>query len=520
MPICAIYARVSDEDQVKGESIEHQISFVREFVRRRSTEENEIWVTPDVHVYVDEGITGTSFIKREAVQRLISGAQAKKFDIVLFKGISRFARDTVDALVMMRTLLANGVRIISLEENFDSCKDNAEFIFTIHSALAQAESEKIAIRVRIGAVEKAKSGRWNSMAPDGYVLNRQSQKLEIDPATAPMIQRIYHMALEGYGPWSIADKLNTEGLYTPRGKEWTRKRIRGILSNPVYIGDVVYGRREKRLSIPDGNDPLSRKKRTVFVNHDDQILTCRNAHPSIVDRDMFNLIQDQLVSRSTRKGKVGHHRLLTKGILVCKCERNMTVKHNHLGYVYYVCSGKLTRGNHYCNQRFLRVLDLETAVLDRLRADVQAAINMDSIHIVQNMPAKSTKQDLYKVNQQIEREMVRSQLLFDRYSDGSLSNDQFTKMNQTIRQRILSFQQIRLQLDQRQKHSREEIDVGSTVKKVIDNFLSTRSTDQHVTRQFIETLIERIQIINSTPNDVQLRITYRFANKLSNCVVQ
>src|SRR5579875_3588601 len=142
MLICAVYARVSDASQVRGESIDHQIRFCREIARLRSAESGEAWHIPEDLVYVDAGVSGTSLVKRTEAQRLIQDAREGRFQVVLFKGISRFARDTVDALVMLRTLLACGVRVLSMEENYDSQRDGAEFLFTIHSALAQAESEK------------------------------------------------------------------------------------------------------------------------------------------------------------------------------------------------------------------------------------------------------------------------------------------------------------------------------------------------------------------------------------------
>lgn len=141
MPTCAINARVSDESLLKGESIEHIISLCQEVARRRSIETGEPWIVTHALTYVDGGITGTSLVKRAEVQRLLRDARVRKFDVVQFKGISRFARDTVDALVMLRSLLACGVRVVSMEENFDSQRDHAEFVFTIHSALARAESE-------------------------------------------------------------------------------------------------------------------------------------------------------------------------------------------------------------------------------------------------------------------------------------------------------------------------------------------------------------------------------------------
>ncbi|GMA56456.1 hypothetical protein GCM10025858_09590 [Alicyclobacillus sacchari] len=251
--VCAIYARVSDESQVHGDSLDHQIAYAREYARRRASDAEEVWVVPDELVYVDEGITGLSMVKRPAVLRLLEDARHGRFDVLLCKGISRFARDTVDALTMLRSLIACGVQVISIEENFDSHRDRAEFVFTIHSALAQAESEKTSVRVRLGAMQKARSGRWNGRPPDGYRLNRETQRLEIDDEQALVIRQIFAMYLAGFGCRAIAERLNQQGIVTANGKLWSQRRIARILQNPVYCGEIVYGRRTKRMRFRQGS---------------------------------------------------------------------------------------------------------------------------------------------------------------------------------------------------------------------------------------------------------------------------
>ncbi len=508
MPVCAIYARVSDEEQVKGESIQHQISFVREFARRRSLEDRDEWTTPDQFVFVDEGITGTSLMKRTAVRALVQAASERQFEVVLFKGISRFARDTVDALVMLRTLIAAGVRVISLEENFDSRHDSAEFIFTIHSALAQAESEKIGIRVRIGAMQKARQGRWNGAAPDGYRLNPTTQKLEIDPVTAPMIRRIFELALAGHGPWVIADRMNVDGFRTPRGAFWTRKRIRDILCNPVYAGDVVYGRRERRIAI--GDDPLARRKQTIQSRNPERLAICRDAHPALVPREQFQTIQQHLRDRSTKRGRIGKMHLLTKGLLVCKCGHHMTIKYNHRQVAYYACTGKMKKGKHYCDQRLLRADELEGLVLRCLREHVLDAADLSSISL-DGFDRHHDPLEVRHIDQQIERELLRSQTLFDRYADGALTEQQFTTMNQTIRRRLESLEAARRQLSEAEDlFAVEEMDFARAADEMLRTYLHQDSPDRHVTRQFAEQLIERVEIVSTSGDCVQVAVRFRF----------
>lgn len=516
MPTCAIYARVSDPSQVDGDSIEHQIAFVREFIRRRTADEPEPWICPDSLIYTDEGITGKTLMKRPEVQALIQGARDRKFDVVLFKGISRFARDTVDSLVMLRTLIAHGARVISLEENFDSVRDSAEFIFTIHSALAQAESEKIAIRVRIGAAEKARTGRWNGIAPDGYFLNRETQKLEIDHTMAATIQKIYKMYLKGFGCRRIVETLNGEGTYTKRGNLWTQRNVSRLLRNPVYVGDVVYGRTEQRIAIPDSNDPLSRRRRAVRVSDPEQLITCRDAHPPIVDRDTFARVQETMNRRRTTPGRTGKQHLLTKGILRCKCGSSMTIKYNGRGTAYYRCIGQTDKGKSFCDQKYIRAEDIVTTVLQRLKFDVEQSLVMDDVVLPSN-DVPDVGAQLTELDRQIDREIHRTRLLFDRYSDGDLLDEQFTELNATIRKRITTLKSNRDRLASQQNAIREENDKGQFVKCVMNTFLSADTKDPQVTRQFIEALVREIRILpRDDDSTVDLHMAYRFASRRGN----
>lgn len=509
MPTCAIYARVSDESQLKGDSIEHQISVSREFARRRSLDGGSPWQVPDGLVYKDEGITGTTMVERPAVQKLISDARSGAFDVVLFKGISRFARDTVDSLVMLRTLLSSGVRVISLEENFDSDRDRAEFVFTIHSALAQAESEKTAIRVRVGVLEKAKRGRWNGRAPDGYVLNSETQKLEVDLVWAPVIGQIFQLYLAGYGCRSIADTFNNQRQFTKQGAFWSARNVLRILRNPVYAGDVVYGRHEKRQVIVSAESPFSRRKKAVPVQDKQQFVMRKNAHPSIVDRDVFERVQELLEARQTERGPTGKHHYFTRGKLRCRCNSGFTVKYNPSGRAYYRCLGQQDKGKTFCQMGYLRVDSLEEAVLARLRAEVLERLPLGDCKWP--IPPERDRVLNKSREQELERQRRKALILFDKYTDGLYSCEEYGQMNTVLQNRIT-------QLERTLTHVTSQpgswpcgaIDLRDFATTRLSEYLTPNSPDRRLTSQLINRLIKEIQVLNVSPGNVELQVVYRF----------
>lgn len=509
MTICAIYARVSDESQLKGDSIEHQISYCKENARRRSVDEGTHWFTPDSFIYVDAGITGTSMVKRPAVQRLIRDARAKHFEVVLFKGISRFARDTVDALLMLRTLTACGIRVVSMEENFDSRRDSAEFIFTIHSALAQAESEKTAIRVRVGASQKARSGKWNGQAPDGYVLNRETKHLEIDDSFAPVIRDIFSIYLSGCGVRKIADVLNSEGRYTKRGNFWSQRNLSRLLRNPVYVGDVVYGRREQQLAFPDESDPLARKKRSVLVDDPERVTVCENAHPGIVSRDVFQKVQEIMDKRRPQSGPTDYSYLLTKGLLLCNCGSAMTINYNPAGTAYYRCIRRRESGQSVCKGGYIRAVDLEREVLASVRREVIDAIQYEDLVIPQQSTDK-IEQELTAILRKIDVEIERSQQLFDQYTEDQLLDEQYSRMNRTIQNRIQGLQKTRDRLMKEIEAKQQQLDAESLVRQAMRDFLSVDTSNARLTREILALFVENLTVIDGSGGLKEICINYRF----------
>src|SRR5690625_1411184 len=100
--------------------------------------------------YSDEGITGTKKDRRPELLRLISDCEKGKIDFILTKSISRFARNTIDCLELVRKLMDLGVHIYFEKENINTMDAKGEIMLTIMASLAQQESQSLSQNVKLG----------------------------------------------------------------------------------------------------------------------------------------------------------------------------------------------------------------------------------------------------------------------------------------------------------------------------------------------------------------------------------
>jgi DNA invertase Pin-like site-specific DNA recombinase len=263
---CAIYARVSTDSSDQKDSLENQVSFFENFIQQQGWELTQ--------TYADEGITGTSIVKRIQLKRLMDDAHKKKFDIVLIKSISRWARDTVDSITLVRSLKSLGIRLMSIEDCYDSFQDDDEYKLTNLSVFAQMESQRIATRVSFGITEKSRKGVFHGTPPYGY--SKENGKLVPNPLHAPTAKLIFDLYLnQGWGTQKIANYLTSQGVPTPRkvlvaknaGNRWHQSAINSILTNPHYTGDLMQGRTKTDKKDKAFNQARGYKKR-IIIDHE------------------------------------------------------------------------------------------------------------------------------------------------------------------------------------------------------------------------------------------------------------
>ena len=216
------YARVSTEKEEQINSLENQITFFEHYIKT-----NKNWEF--ICGYIDEGITGTSSLKRENFMKMIEDGKQKKFDLLITKEVSRFSRDTIDSLFYTRKLLEYDVCVYFLSDNIITASNDGELRLTIMSSMAQDEVRKISERTKFGfkrAVEKGTVLGTNNIW--GY--RKEKGKLVIDETEALLVRKIFYTYANNskIGLKKLSTELANQGYYNHNGNaihQNTLKRI-------------------------------------------------------------------------------------------------------------------------------------------------------------------------------------------------------------------------------------------------------------------------------------------------------
>ena len=279
----AAYCRVSTEQDDQLNSLENQKQFFERYINQ-----NPEWRF--CGLYVDEGITGTNVNKRAGFKRMITDAEARRFDMILTKEISRFARNTLDSIYYTRKLKEVGVGVFFLNDNINTLEPDAELRLTIMSSIAQEESRKTSQRVRWGQKRQMEKGVVFGVRVYGYHL--KDGKLTVNGAEAEVVRLIFHLCLEeGMGARLICLELENRGIPSPSGgARWKNASVLRMLKNEKYIGVL---KQKKHIT----TDYLSHRKK---INEgEEEYIVIGNNHTPIVSRAVFDRVQRELERRRT-----------------------------------------------------------------------------------------------------------------------------------------------------------------------------------------------------------------------------
>ena len=281
--VVAIYARVSTEHEAQISALGNQIQYYDDLF-----EKHPEWELYDR--YIDEGITGTSVKKRKNFMRMMQDASKNKFDLIVTREVSRFARNTVDTLQQTRILRREGVEVYFTEDNIWTMNDeDGELRLTIMATLAQNESKKTSVRVKAGQMISFKNG---VLYGNGNILgyDRIGKEYVVNELQARTVRRIFDLYLDGNGVRKIQFALEKEGHLTATGlTKWQPGNISRILRNSFYCGTIVY----RKQFVPDF---LEQKKINNFGEVDKVIVEGR--HTPIVTKEQFEKVQQILSSKS------------------------------------------------------------------------------------------------------------------------------------------------------------------------------------------------------------------------------
>ena len=275
----AAYARVSTEKEEQENSLEAQKAYFRYLIQSRPDWE-------DAGLYSDEGISGVSFHNREAFKQMIEDALAGKIDLILTKSLSRFARNTVDALQTIRSLKNAGVAVYFEKEDINTLDSKGELLITLMSSFAQEESRSISENIKWGIRKRFADGKYSVAYSSflGYYSVHKDEML-VDEREARIVRFIYLLYLENRSFQNIADVLMAAGILTVTGKKkWFSSVVSSILHNEKYKGEALL---QKGYTV----DYLTKK-----TESNNGILTqylVTGGHEAIVSAEVWQEVQDR-----------------------------------------------------------------------------------------------------------------------------------------------------------------------------------------------------------------------------------
>ena len=317
------YARVSSDSTDQINSYIAQVRHYSKIIR-----ENKEWEYVDI--YADEGISGTSADKREDFQRMLEDCRKGKIDRILVKSVSRFARNFMECIAIIRELHMLGVSVYFAKENIDTAIAGDDLMLSLQSLWAQRESISISGNMRRGVRMKMKTGTFlPSSTPFGYTLDVESRTLEVDESQAEVVRRIYTAYLSGQGMQDIAEELNRDHVPKRFGKEkWHTSTIFYILTNISYTGDAVWQKNYTKDSLPFKQVKNRGEKTKYYVQND---------HPPILSHEVYKQVQCLIEKRREKHAGSTPKEYLLSGKVMCgDCGRIHRRKVTS-GKVYWVC---------------------------------------------------------------------------------------------------------------------------------------------------------------------------------------
>ena len=513
------YARVSTESDEQLNSLGNQISYYENLIKQ-----NINWTF--VPGYIDEGLSGISTKKRENFNRMVDEAAEDRFDLIITKEISRFARNTLDSIQFTRQLLGYGVGVFFQNDNINTLEEDSELRLSILSSIAQEELRKLSSRVKFGHQQaiKDKVVLGNSRI-FGYT--KDGGRLVIDEEQAVMVRELFELyATDEYSMKQIENIFWEKGYRNHNGKRIAHTTMSNMIANPKYKGYYV-GNKVKVIDMFTKKQKfLPPEEWVMFKDESGEIV------PAIVSEELWDTANAILKRRSddvkSRQGICNHANLLT-GKLYCTC----------CGAAYYrreskdkagnknsrwVCSGKIKNGADSCPSFPIYEEEIKPLILDVAR-DTKTSTEALIAEYTERYQALDEGNQIPKLieEQKQRRELAQKKKskLLEYNVTGAISDADFIAMNKQCAEEIADADAAIKDLEQ-QLYSKEEFRKQIEAMKAVMRNMEQAAATGAITKEFVDEFIDKIFVTPENNGVMRLDIkiftgeaTMRYFEKLA-----
>ena len=520
----ALYVRLSRDDENEGDSnsIQHQIEILTKYCKDHDISRYQI--------YKDDGFSGTNF-KRPGFLDMIGDIEAGLVNMVIVKDMSRFGRNYLEVGLYTEIRFPEmGVRFIAVNDGVDSDdqmgNDFTPFRNIINEWYAKDTSKKIRAVFR----NKGMSGQRLAVnAPYGYIKGEDGHLL-VDEETAPVVELIFQLCVEGNGPGKIARMLKEREIPTPgtitfqrTGQtsryfpddpcRWNPATVLSILGQDAYLGRTTNFKTTK----------LSYKSKKTVINSPDKWAVFEGTHEAIIDKETWEIVQKSREHRRrpTKMGEMG----LFSGLAYCAdCgaklyhHRSITLTKEQESYI---CSNYQSRKK--CTAHYIRAVVLEQLVLQNLQRVVAYAQEdenefvrrvMENKTAVQRAEQEQAKRKLEKQERRIsELDRIIQQLYEDRVS-GALSAERFAKLSKGYEKEQEELKQSAKELQAIVNTIETQAVNVQSFLKIVRKYTAPTELTPALLREFVEKIVVHAPDKSSGHRTQRIDVHYNFIGEI------
>ena len=506
----ALYIRLSKEDENEGPSgsVTNQQSLLHAFVREHRL---------DVYdTYIDDGWSGTSF-DRPGFQRMLADIEAGKVNMVITKDLSRLGRDYImTGHYMERYFPEKRVRYISLLDGVDTgVESSANDITPFRAIMNDMYAKDISKKIKSVKHDKQRKGEFIGGKPMyGYRMHpSEKNRIVIDEDAAPVVRRIFAMALAGTSCRQIAVRLNEEGVLSPAAYagltlschgpysgQWSSERITAMLKNETYIGNMVQGRTAR----------ISYKTKKCLRRQPEQWVVVEHTHEPLIDPETFRKVQLMVNSRRNTRSRT--YDFLLKGLIFChECGYPLAVmnRRNAAGEdrLFFVCRTyqRFTKAG-VCSCHSIKEQTVTEAVIERTREVCEAYLNPERLRPIAAAAVAASgrvdgrEEELSALHARIDSMTAHLDRMYMDRLNGLLADVDFERLYRRIKAERTALEEKLRELEAQKK---TPVPIEDRARELVQQFLHCAFTS----RELLVSLIERIELTES--KEIIIRFRFR-----------
>lgn len=513
------YARVSTTKDAQENSIENQIAFFEDLIKR-----NKNWTY--VPYYVDR-IRGENAANREQFMKMIEDGKNGMFDLVLTKEVSRFARNTIDSLTYTRDLLRAGVGVFFQNDNICTIDTDSELRLTIMSSIAADEVRKLSERVKFGHKKAIENGHvlGNNRI---YGYHYDNCKLTILEDEAEMVRLIFELYSTGkYSVKRIENVLFEKGYKSRTGSRIHHNTVTGIIRNPKYKGFfcgnkvkiVDYRTKEQRF--------LPESEWVMFKDETGGIV------PAIVDEELWEKCNAIMRERSKivkDKGRSIKNKSPYTGLIYCtvhdkaywRTSYSNSLQKGHEIY-QWLCSEKRRHGTAHCESFAIMESELDEIVADcinRFAENIDEYLNTFIEFCEPDNDNLKLKREITALEDKLFLQKEKKNKLFNLYTDDLITKNDFVEQNDRLNQKVIELEDELAALKRSQSAKLDYRSELENIHKMVKANCSGKVAPQSdIFMEMVKTVVKRIDVTPVDKEHMNLDI-YLNSGETESCSIQ